>query len=462
MRKITLLSLLVLAAMVLAACGGEETTTTTAPTQPPITAVATEPATATEMPTEAATETPGVPVTGAVNPARVSNELEFSVVDQSGNQVGSVNDMILDLDTTTVAYVVVDAGGRSVAVPWENLQLQTSATGTGTGQATEAPTEAATEAATDTSGTSTTATAVPTEAGVATGEATAAATDTSGTGTGLSGQNAFVLLTDPAALDNAPAFDPSTLPPMGQSAAGWDAALLSYWQGAGTGTGQATQAPTDTSGTGTTGTATAAPTEAGVATGEATAAPTDTSGTGTQGIAALQGIALASDMIGSTITVGAATGTGTGTGQATEAPTEAATEAATDTSGTDTTGTATSAPDTSGTGTGTGMTGSMSGTVEDIIVDTDSGDILYVVLNTTDTTGAGRLIPVPVSLFQWDGTMQGLVLNVDSTMLQGAPTFQEGQFPDTSMSGWNSEIDSFWQSNGSGSGSGGADATATP
>src|SRR5512140_3628930 len=108
MRKLTILSsMLVLAAMVLAACGGGATSTNVVPTHLPVTSVATEPATETSV----ATETPGgVPVTGVVNPARVSNELEFNVVDQSGNQVGSVNDMVLDLDKTSVAYVIVDTG----------------------------------------------------------------------------------------------------------------------------------------------------------------------------------------------------------------------------------------------------------------------------------------------------------------------------------------------------------------
>src|SRR5512138_2007641 len=455
MRKITLLlSTLILSAMVLAACGGGPTSTNVAPTVPPITAEVTEPATEvpTEMPTEPmATETAGVPVTGEINPARVSNQMQFNVVDQTGNQVGTAQDMILDLDNTSVAYVIVNAGsalgtGREVAVPWGMLQLQTGAgTGTGTGtEATAAPTDAGTGEAT----------AAPTDAGMA----TAAPTDT-GAGMGISGENVFVLQTDPSALDNAPEFDPGTLPQMGQSASGWDAALLSYWQGAGTGTGsgaQATTAPemtattdTGTGGTGTTGTATAVPTDASGA-GTATAAPTDASGAGmgigTQGIGALQGVALASDVIGSTVTVNSmGTGSGTGT-EATAAPTDAM---------------ATSAPtDASGAGTGTGMAENVSGTVEDLIVDTDSGDILYVVFNAT-LDGGERVVPVPVSMFQWDAGTQGLVLNMDAATLQDAPNFEDGQFPDTTMSGWNSEIDSFWQNNGgssgenSGSGSGG-------
>ncbi|HMB24085.1 MAG TPA: PRC-barrel domain-containing protein, partial [Anaerolineales bacterium] len=494
MRKITLLlSTLILSAMVLAACGGGPTSTNVAPTVPPITAEVTEPATEvpTEMPTEPmATETAGVPVTGEINPARVSNQMQFNVVDQTGNQVGTAQDMILDLDNTSVAYVIVNAGsalgtGREVAVPWGMLQLQTGAgTGTGTGtEATAAPTDAgtgeATAAPTDAGGI---ATVAPTDTdGMATGEATSAPTDAgmataaptdTGAGMGISGENVFVLQTDPSALDNAPEFDPGTLPQMGQSASGWDAALLSYWQGAGTGTGsgaQATTAPemtattdTGTGGTGTTGTATAVPTDASGA-GTATAAPTDASGagmgTGTQGIGTLQGVALASDVIGSTVTVNSmGTGSGTGT-EATAAPTDAmATAAPTDASGA---GAATSAPtDASGAGTGTGMAENVSGTVEDLIVDTDSGDILYVVFNAT-LDGGERVVPVPVSMFQWDAGTQGLVLNMDAATLQDAPNFEDGQFPDTTMSGWNSEIDSFWQNNGgssgenSGSGSGG-------
>jgi ABC-type glycerol-3-phosphate transport system substrate-binding protein len=89
MRKISvLLSLLVLAALALASCGGGATSMNVAGSPPPVTAVTTE-AVVTEAPTEAATEaptevgatteTPGVPVTGEVNPARLSNQLDFTV-----------------------------------------------------------------------------------------------------------------------------------------------------------------------------------------------------------------------------------------------------------------------------------------------------------------------------------------------------------------------------------------------
>jgi hypothetical protein len=102
----------------------------------------------------------------------------------------------------------------------------------------------------------------------------------------------------------------------------------------------------------------------------------------------------------------------------------------------------------------------VSGTIEDLIVDTDSGDVMYIVVNASFDDGE-RWIPVPLGLFQWDGS--SFSLNADGTMLQDAPFFQDGQFPDTTMGGWNSEFDSFWQNSGAGGGSGsGSDATATP
>ena len=294
MRKVTLLlSTLVLAAMVLAACGGGTTSTTVAPTQ----SMPTEASTATEMPTEmpVATETAGVPVTGSVNPSLVSNEMNFDVMDQSGNKIAKVNDMVLDLDTTSVAYVVVDTGGllgvggKKVAVPWNNLMIQ-AGTSTGTGMtgtatsapttggsdtATSAPTEAATAAPTTSS--SDTATSAPTEA--------ATAAPTTGTGSTVIGeQSVFILQTDPSALNNAPDFDPAMLPQMGQSASGWDSAIVSYWQGVGTGsgsgTGSNTPAPQGTVVPDMTGVATG---QAGTGTdmGTATSAPTESATMGT-------------------------------------------------------------------------------------------------------------------------------------------------------------------------------------
>jgi hypothetical protein len=95
----------------------------------------------------------------------------------------------------------------------------------------------------------------------------------------------------------------------------------------------------------------------------------------------------------------------------------------------------------------------------------DTGDILFIVV-TVPFTDAERLIPVPLSNFQWDANSQEFVINVDAAMLQGAPFFEDGQFPDTTTSDWNTEFDTFWQNSGAGggtdTGTGTGQATATP
>src|SRR5688572_33512833 len=94
------LSIVLLAAMLLTACGAEETNTAAPATDMP---PATEEATATEAPvgTETVmpdgTTTAGIPVTGENDASRLSNQLNFDVWNQDGEQIGEVNDMILDL-----------------------------------------------------------------------------------------------------------------------------------------------------------------------------------------------------------------------------------------------------------------------------------------------------------------------------------------------------------------------------
>src|SRR5215211_7429416 len=233
MRKLSIvLSMSVLAALVLAACGGGATSTNVVESPPPVTANATEDTgAATESPAEGTTEAtqegittemPGVPVTGDVNPARLSNQLDFTIWNQDGEQIGEVDDMVLDLDNTQVMYVVVGTGGfldlgeRDILVPWNSLQLQT-----GTG-------------------------------------------DTTG-----GQQNAFILQSDMDVFSNAPDFDLGVnLPQAGQSANDWDTDIRNYWESGGATGGTAnTPAAGDTASPEMTATGTGQ----GTGTGQATA-----------------------------------------------------------------------------------------------------------------------------------------------------------------------------------------------
>ena len=369
MRKISLvLSMLVLAAMILVACGGGATSTNVAGSPPPVTVDATDDmtGTATESPTEdgTTTETPGVPVTGDLNPARISNQLDFTVWSQDGEQIGDVNDMVLNLDDPRVAYVVVGTGGflglgeSDILVPWNSLELQT-----GTG-------------------------------------------DTTG-----GQQNAFVLQGDVEVFTNAPDFDLDNLPEMGQPAADWDVDLRTYWESGGTVGGTANTPAADET-----------------ATEEGAEQPTEPVATETaipDEAQDLQGVVLASEVLGSTINWGA---------EGTDADQDLGTAAPGATTETPTAGLP-------GVGADDAVT---TGTIEDMLVETDTGNILYVVI-TAVFAEAERWIPVPPGLFQWNGATGEFTLNVDADVLQEAPSFADGQFPNIATADWNTDIDAFWQ-----------------
>lgn len=170
MRKklVTFLSLLAVFTLALAACapGGEEggtpgaggtvlpgtdfletpEETLTVPTEPALTEpVETEPLATEPVITEpVATEPESVPGTGGLNPALVSNLLEFDICDTSDQQLASVNDLVLDFSqdsadmtgTTTssigkgqVTYLVAGAGGllgigeRDILIPWDEVEI---------------------------------------------------------------------------------------------------------------------------------------------------------------------------------------------------------------------------------------------------------------------------------------------------------------------------------------------------
>jgi sporulation protein YlmC with PRC-barrel domain len=436
MRKSSLLlSTIVVLALLLTACGGQETTTSVPSTNvPPVTveSTGTEAPSATEAPTSAPgasdlTTTPGVPVTGENNPSRASSMMNMVVKDQNNTEVGKARDLVLDLDNTRVAYLVVQvsgvgaAGNKTVLVPWNSVQLQASADN--------------------------------------------------------AQENAFVLLADPNFLSNAPDTDINTLlPGMCQAAGNWDADIRNFWAtgampsstqsanttSAGTSSTANATATSTTGGTGTNATATS--TSGG--TGTSATATTSTGGTGTgntgTGNNQGQGVVLASEVLGTTVMIGGQSqGQGQGQGQATAVP---------DTTATATTGGtgATATASTGGTGTGQSADADQA-TVEDAIIDMATGDVQYLVINTANDTA--QWIPVPVGFLRCDSATNGFSLTINANALQNAPAFAQDQFPDTSTTGWDTEFSTFWQNNGGtgGTGMGGtgtgvtaSTATATP
>jgi hypothetical protein len=82
--------------------------------------------------------------------------------------------------------------------------------------------------------------------------------------------------------------------------------------------------------------------------------------------------------------------------------------------------------------------------IDDAIVDVETGEIQYIVINTTFDDGE-RWIPVTLNHLQWDANDEIFVLNADRAALLDAPFFEDGQYPDASADGWDSNFDTFWQ-----------------
>ncbi len=334
MKKASLiLTILVLASLLLAACGAEEATSVPNTSAPPPTveATSTSERTATEAATstlEANTEaTAGIPVTGGGKPSRsVTSLIGSPVCGLAGDQLGTVSDLVLDFNQMGVTYLIVDANGKAVPVPYSFLaKPRSSGTGTGTGsgagstQATETPLAGGT-GDTSTQATSTPAAGAQVTDTPSTGGAASTATSTTGTGTGnaVTGatgqQNCLTLTAGNDVFNSVPAFDPAIMPGLGQSAQDWDTTIMPYWVGGVEDIATNTPEPTSTpSSTGTTGTST--PSVNGVATATATTSAGGSGSSADQGASAISGVALATDLIGTSFVLNSqGTGTGSDTG----------------------------------------------------------------------------------------------------------------------------------------------------
>ncbi len=248
-------------------------------TLPETTTVGTEPSMTGTVGTPSGTEV--LPPTGSTDPGRVSNMLQFGVYNQNNEQIGNVDDLVVDFNLASLSYVIVkNTSGALIPVPWDALTLVTGGAETQT---------------------------------------------TNGSA------NTFVLNVDQSVFDGAPTIDLSIFPQFGAEAGNWDSDISAYWQSNMSGTGtttpettpmsteMSTEAPTEMS----TGASTEMPTEmptemATLPATEAATMPSSTevatmpsstevgtmpasTGTGAPAQTGLVGVALASQLIGQSI-----------------------------------------------------------------------------------------------------------------------------------------------------------------
>ena len=78
------------------------------------------------------------------------------------------------------------------------------------------------------------------------------------------------------------------------------------------------------------------------------------------------------------------------------------------------------------TGTNVYLQGEEMGTVEDILIDKVSGRAVYAIMAFGGFLGMGeKQHPLPWSTLKYDESRGGYVVNLEKTMLQNAPTFDQ-------------------------------------
>jgi sporulation protein YlmC with PRC-barrel domain len=85
------------------------------------------------------------------------------------------------------------------------------------------------------------------------------------------------------------------------------------------------------------------------------------------------------------------------------------------------------------------------GTIEELMIDPDSGCVAYAVLCFGAFVGSGdKLYAVPWERLQLDPSDRVLIFDWESDRLEGAPCFDQNDWPDFADSSWEREIHNYY------------------
>ncbi|MCB0061707.1 MAG: PRC-barrel domain-containing protein [Caldilineaceae bacterium] len=91
--------------------------------------------------------------------------------------------------------------------------------------------------------------------------------------------------------------------------------------------------------------------------------------------------------------------------------------------------------------------GEVSGEIQDLIIDVDTGNVLYATLEYGGFLDIGDTeLPVPLSAFVW-GTDGQLILNIDEARLNNFPDLGT-DWPNLTTAGWDDDVVNFWNNEG--------------
>jgi len=85
------------------------------------------------------------------------------------------------------------------------------------------------------------------------------------------------------------------------------------------------------------------------------------------------------------------------------------------------------------------------GTIEDLMIDIDSGRIAYAVLSFGGFLGLGdKLFAIPWSALKVEAAEKRFVLNISKDLLEQAPGFDKTNWPDMSDPAWGAQIYTYY------------------
>jgi sporulation protein YlmC with PRC-barrel domain len=85
------------------------------------------------------------------------------------------------------------------------------------------------------------------------------------------------------------------------------------------------------------------------------------------------------------------------------------------------------------------------GRIEDLMIDTQSGDVRYAVLSFGGFMGMGdKHFAIPFNRLSVDREQKCMILNVDKQKLKDAPGFDKDKWPDFADQNFTSSVDKYY------------------
>jgi hypothetical protein len=85
------------------------------------------------------------------------------------------------------------------------------------------------------------------------------------------------------------------------------------------------------------------------------------------------------------------------------------------------------------------------GSINSVMIDKVSGQVAYAVMSFGGFLGMGdRYHPLPWHVLTYDTGQGGYVVDLDPTMLEGAPTYGTSDTPDWSDRGWGQQLHDYY------------------